>query len=333
MLLLKENAKIAIVSGLILIFFISGGVQAQTNFPNGEFWSLNAGIGVSDIQVQGGSFQAIIDPKIWLSPPLMVGSKAGINYSTDNILTLEGQAYLRWNFLRLGKPNKIMNLFVQGGLGLLAAYRGDDNPFDNVTMTRGSALADAAIGVTIPITPRWHIEPLIRGGYPHIWGVSVTAGYKIPLPQKILTVTEYIEIIRQVPPTEIVKRVMISAVEFVLFGPDMDEFNVDVDRDAQALNVLVIDQTAKTLRENPNFLVRIEGHVNPLTVTHYELEELVALSAARANTVADQLRARGVREDQMVIISYGATRIVTSEFDVRNRNRRVELIIVEIDAN
>ena len=339
-----KNPGKCIIFLLLMVFPLSNALFAQTEFPAGDFWSLDAGFGMSNILVDGTSYQLIIDPKLWLSPPLMVGSKVGVNFSTDKILTFEGQVYLRWNFLRLGKPEKSFNIFAQGGLGLLAAYRGEDNPFSDVTMTRGSLMFDAAAGVTIPLTQRWHIEPLIRGGYPHIFGVAITAGYKFPLPQKVKyeelpgrteykTEYEYIETIRTLPPNEIIKRIMIAAVEFILFGPDIGRYNAGIDRDAMGLNELVLDQTAKMLKDNPDFRVRIEGHANPVTSDPNEADELMTLSAVRANAVAAQLKARGVSEEQMVVISFGGTRTVTSSLDMRNRNRRVELIIIQVDEN
>ena len=338
---------------LFILIIILTGLYAQTEFPAGDFWALDAGIGMSDILVKGVPFQAIIDPKLWLSPPLMVGSKVGVNFSSEedssvsnsNIITFEGQVYLRWNFLRLGSnPNKTVNIFAQAGVGLISAYRGTDaNPFGDVTMTRGSLLADAALGVTIPLTERWHIEPSVRGGYPHILGVSLTAGYKFKLPEKTRYINnlalvsspaiEYVEVVRMLPPEEIIKRIMISSIEFILFGPDIGEYNVGIDHDAQGLNELVLNSTAQMLKDNPDYRVRIEGHANPYTVTHSEAAELQALSATRAEVVAEQLRARGVSDDQMVVISFGGTRNVTSDHDIVNRNRRVELIILNVDAN
>ncbi|MDR2716586.1 MAG: OmpA family protein [Treponema sp.] len=303
---------------------------------------------MTDILVEGQSFQFILDPKLWLSPLLMVGSKVGVNYSTDaesrNILTFEGQVYLRWNFLRLGKnPEKKVNIFFQTGLGLLSAYRGkDSNPFDDVTQTRGSIMADAAAGVTIPLTPRWHIEPSVRGGYPHIAGASLTAGYKFPLPQKtkyektppeIQTEIQIVEVIKTLPPNEIIKRIMITAVEFILFGPDIGRYNIGIDRDAQGLNELVLNNIAKTLKENPDYRVRIEGHANPVTTDPREADELMALSTMRANVVAEQFKARGVSEDQVVVIAFGGTRTVTSDHDIWNRNRRVELIVIQVNTD
>ena len=346
---MKKVFTKAILRVFMLLTFLTlmnGRLFAQIEFPAGDFWSLDAGLGMSSLLVKGTSYQFIIDPKLWLSPPLMVGSKVGINYSAEqdtsdlgNILTFEGQVYMRWNFLRLGKDwNKQTNIFVQGGLGLISAYRGTNNPFNEVTETRGSLLLDASAGATIPLTERWHIEPSIRAGYPHIFGGSITAGYKFPLPQKTRWQieegrTEYIEIIKTLPPEEIVKRVMITAVEYVLFGPDIGMYNVGIDRDAQQLNELVLNYTAQTLKDNPNYRVRLEGHANPYTINVSEIEDLMVLSAMRADVVAEQLRSRGVDEEQIVMIHFGGGRTVTNEWDFRNRNRRVELIILQVDID
>jgi len=337
---------------LITLLFLTGTAFAQYDFPSGDFWTLDAGIGLSSILVRGSSFQGIIEPKLWLSPAFITGAKFGINYSSEqdkrDIFTIESQAFFRWNFFKLGSQLNPTNFFVQGGIGLLAAYRGWKSPFDDVRETRGSILLDAAAGVTIPLSQRWHIETAIRGGYPHIMGISITTGYKFPLPKKSFTQflyvpvaadasgtgrIEFIEIIRTLPPNEIIQRMMISSVEFILFGPDIGRYNVGIDNDAQGLNELVIAYVARTINENPNLIVRIEGHANPVTTDPNEADELMVLSSLRANAVADQLRARGVSEDQMVIISFGGTRTVTSDHDIWNRNRRVELIIIEVDHN
>ena len=330
---------------------LANGLFAQWEFPAGDFWSLDGGIGMGNIGVDGASFQLVVDPKLWLSPALMVGSRAGMAFSFEtegyhsrlgNILTLETQVYLRWNFLRLGdNPEKLINIFAQGGIGLLASYRGEDNPFDDVTETRGSFLADAAVGVTIPFTPRWHIEPSVRAGYPHIWGFTVTAGYKFPLPQKTIIKegqdrieiqdrVEYVDVIRT---NEIIRRIMISQVEYILFGPDISQFNVGLDADGRALNELVINNIGQVLKDNPDFRVRLEGHANPVYNNPEEIQVLAALSENRANEVSRLLRERGVREEQIVIVYFGGNRILTSEQQRWNLNRRVEMIVVQGDVN
>ncbi|MCL2245400.1 MAG: OmpA family protein [Treponema sp.] len=344
----KINTKLKVLCIIITFLTLTGALYAQNDFPGGNYWALNGGLGMSDLLVKGQSFQLIIEPNLWLSPLLMVGTKVGINYSTDEILTFEGQVYLRLNFLRFpleeGSSQRTVNVFGQLGLGLISAYRGDVFPFDQVTMTRGSVMADAALGVTIPLTQRWHIEPLVRGGYPHLYGFSLTAGYRFPLPQSRTIMTaappaavhervEVVEIIRRLPPREILNRIMIAAVEFIIFGPDIGSFNVGIDRDAQELNQMVLNYIAGVLKDNPDHLVRIEGHVNPYTISHYELDELSVLSAMRSEAVAEQLRQRGVSDEQMVIISFGGARTITSDFDIRNRNRRVELILVQVNTD
>jgi len=327
------------------------GVKLPILFPAGDFWALNVGLGMSGIMVDGMSFQLVLDPRLWLSPALMVGAKAGLNYSAENhteqnvlgnIFTLEGQVYLRWNFLRFGRK-QLTNIFLQGGIGLIAAYRGKEQFIDlnDVKQTRGSVLADAALGITIPISPRWNIEPSIRGGYPHIWGVSLTTGYKVPLPHKTTTITntttEYIETVREtikmLPPSELIKIIKITAIEFILFGPDIGRYNRGIDNDAKQLNELVLNYTVQTLKENPDYHVRIEGHANPYTISMSEAEDLMTLSSMRANTIAEMLLDRGVKEEQIVVIGFGGTRAATSEWDIRNRNRRVELMIIQIDNN
>jgi len=326
---------------LLFLFIVNvGGAQTLLDFPAGDFWSLDAGLGMSDFQVSGASFQSIIDPKLWLSPKLMIGSKLGINFSAEederHILAFEGLVYMRWNFLKAGKELNPWNIFIQGGMGLICAYRGTSaNPFNDVTMTRGSVLFETTTGVTIPLSKRWHIEPQIRGGYPFIFGISLTAGYKYPLPQKVITnrSTKYVEVIKTIPPEEIIKRVMISSVEFILFGPDIGTYNIGIDRDAQQLNEMVLNYTVQTLKTNPNYRVRIEGHANPYTINHSEVDELKILSGKRANVVAEELKDRGVDENQIVIISFGGTRTATNEWDIRNRNRRVEMIITQVDIN
>ena len=357
----KEKPCILRYAVLLALFFaFSGGLCAQTGtntksqsrakteyeFPAGNYWSFDFGLGMSGIHANGVTPHFVIDPKLWLSPALMVGVKAGIHYSFEkdslvqalgDVLTLEGQVYMRWNFWRFGKnPDKQFDVFLQGGLGLLSAYRGTKNPFNEVTETRGSVLGELALGITIPLTSRWHLEPQIRGGYPHLWAFTIAAGYKFPLPTATYITeksTEYIETVRELPASEIVKRITISAVEFVIFGPDIGSYNVGIDRDAQQLNELLLNGTAQMLTEHPDYRVRIEGHANPFTINRSEAEELLALSTMRAYVVAEQLRARGVKDEQMNIIAFGGTRNATSDWDIRNRNRRVELLIMHISEN
>ena len=333
---------------LFLAFLHLAGIlyAQETRFPDWDrsFVALDGGLGTSDILVDGISLGLFFEPKLSLSPAFMIGTKNGLHFSTDNIIALETQAFFRWNFLRLdskwtqsvssGRLQNTTNLFIQGGAGFLGAFKGRD-----VRDSRSSLLFDATAGITIPLSSRWHIEPSIRTGYPFLFGIAVTVGRKFPLPHRRQVVehetrvTEYVEVIRTLPPEEIIKRILIAQVEYIIFAPDISRFNVGIDHDARSLNELVLDQIALILRENPSYQVRIEGHANPITTDPREANDLMALSSRRADEVAAQLRARGVREGQMVVIAFGGTRTVTHDHDHWNMNRRVELIVVQIDLN
>ena len=311
--------------GLMLLAFLAlaNGLYAQDN-ANGPilYWSLNGGLGTSDVLVEGMSFNLVLEPRIGLSPALMLGNKNIINISTDEIVTLETQAYLRWNFLRLGSRQNTTDIFAQCGIGLLAAFRGTD-----VTQTRGSMLFDMTAGITIPLSDRWQLEPSFRIGYPFIGGASITAGIKFPLRQPART--EYVEVIRTLPPIETVRTIMIALVEYIIFGPDISDFNVGIDADARSLNELVLYNVAKVLKDNPDYLVRIEGHANPVTHETGEIQILLSLSRERANVVAGQLRDLGVDEGQISVAAHGGTRILASDHDHWNMNRRVELMVIQ----
>ena len=343
---IKQSKVIKLPEKYIIAFFIffvlTAGLSAQqTLFPNGDFWALDAGVGMGGTLVSGEAFKAVIDPKISLTPALVLGNKWGLVYSLEDdsaatnsdIFTLETQVYLRWNFLRFGNPDNRINVFAQGGIGLMAAYRGVEKPFDDVTMTRGSFMAEGALGITYPFNERWHIEGQVGGGYPHIWSASVTAGYKFKMPEKTKYYREKPQVIKEISTNVIIQRMYVNAIEFILFGPDIGRYNIGIDKDAQQLNELVLNATAKMLKENPNYRVRVEGHANPYTINISEADELLALSAMRSHAVVEQLKKRGVKEDQIILISFGGTREASNEWDVRNRNRRVELMILQVNTD
>ena len=334
-------------------------------------WILSGGAGMSNILVDGTSFQAIFDPKLRLSPALTLGNKNGFNVSTDGIITLETQAFLRWNILGFpardpGFFQQYFNIFVQGGVGLLGSIKGpDDLDVPNKKKTRASLLFDGTLGVTLPLGRRWVIEPAIRGGYPFILGATLTAGYKFPLPQKTVYQegpirveyqdrieyqdrveyqekivyqdrVEYrdkIEYVKVPITNEIIRHIMISQVDYVLFGPDISNYNMGIDADGRSLNDLVLSSIVKTLKDDPHSRVRVEGHANPVTRSPGEIQELSALSANRAYEIARLLRQKGVAENQIIVVALGGTRTLTGEQARWNMNRRVELIVFQGEIN
>jgi len=332
----SKKGRVVLLFALAFIT-LSSGLYAQTGFPGETYWSFDMGAGMTDILVEGLSYQFVLDPKIMISPPLMIGNRLGINYSTDEILSLENQIYLRWNFFRSENPKKQVKLFVQSGIGLLASYRREENGlFNDPTRTRGSFMLDAAAGITIPLTSTWHIEPAVRAGYPHIAGFSITMGCKIPMGRNEYPSTYVFIADKEKYKADIngdtwnLNELVLNGianVEFIMFGADIGEYNVDIDRETRRLNDLVLNEIAQILIKNPDYRVRIEGHANPIISQPSKLNNLMPLSKTRADVIAGQLKARGVKERQMIVIAFGGTRPVTLEQNYCNRNRRVELIV------
>ena len=64
-----------------------------------------------------------------------------------------------------------------------------------------------------------------------------------------------------------------------------------------------------------------------------EIQFLSALSANRANEVARLLVERGVSEEQLIVVALGATRVMTRDRAIWNMNRRVELIVIQVNAD
>jgi len=356
---------------LFSFFLFISGLYAQTESYTRDVsnWYLNGGVSMNDILVEGFSFGLVAEPRFelpWFN--LMIGSKNGISLSTDRIIALEAQVYLRWNFLRFpaGNFGRTLNVFVQGGAGFIGALKGPYDRFD-VRDSRSSILGDLTLGVTIPFSSRWHIEPAVRVGYPFMYGVAVTTGYRFPLKQETFndtvketvheTVVETIrdvetirevEVVREVEMlreietvrqeyitrteyVEVINRLMIAQVEYILFAGDISRYNVNLDADARSLNDLVLNEVAKMLIENPDFRANIEGHANPVTGDPDEVQILFALSSNRANEVARLLKERGVREEQLIVVAFGAGKVLATDRAHWNMNRRVELIIYQAE--
>ena len=330
MIFSKPHSVVIMLSAFL---FLAGGLYAQTRF------SIDAGLGSSFISEDGVSFGLFLEPKFGFTPAFMIGNKSAAHFSTDKIFSLETQCFVRWNFLRFGSLFNTTNIFIQGGIGFISLFHDID-----LKESRATLLADATVGVTIPLGKNWHIEPSIRGGYPFMAGVTVLAGKSIPIRRRLLGPgietppevlrKEVIEIIEFIP-NELIRRFMVTQVEYVIFDSDNLSFNEGLDLDAQSLNTLVLDQTAKILLENPSFRVRIEGHANPVTNAPEEAQELIDISMQRSNEVARQLMEKGVQEEQIVVIGYGGARVIaaTEDHDHWNMNRRVELIIVRFNLD
>jgi peptidoglycan-associated lipoprotein len=110
---------------------------------------------------------------------------------------------------------------------------------------------------------------------------------------------------------------------------DAVQFGFDQYRlDRTAMTVLA--RAVATLKENPAFQVRIEGHTCNVGTAEYNL----ALGERRAAAVRDYLVSRGIESSRLTAISYGEERpkFDNAKLATRRLNRRAELVITFTDT-
>jgi outer membrane protein OmpA-like peptidoglycan-associated protein len=89
----------------------------------------------------------------------------------------------------------------------------------------------------------------------------------------------------------------------------------------------LLRQVAQAMKDAPHVQMRIEGHTDNVG----KLEENMALSQQRADTVRDYLLKQGVEPPQIIAEGYGPTRPIASNLTKAGKaaNRRVEFRTVE----
>ncbi len=89
----------------------------------------------------------------------------------------------------------------------------------------------------------------------------------------------------------------------------------------------LLDSTAAWLKQNPNWLILIEGYTDDLGTKDQNL----AVSERRARSVMRYLVTKGVEPERISIASYGADRPICTEKieGCRAKNRRVHFLVKE----
>ena len=93
------------------------------------------------------------------------GVKTAFSHNMDTVAVLEPAAFFRFYL-----PLSFRGPFVQGEAGA-AVFFEDGETFPVFS-------GGLAVGWRIPLGKNWYVEPAARGGYPYMWAVSVTAGFK-----------------------------------------------------------------------------------------------------------------------------------------------------------
>lgn len=99
---------------------------------------------------------------------------------------------------------------------------------------------------------------------------------------------------------------------------DYDSSNIRED------SLLIVREHGKYLSDNPDRLVRLEGHADERGTREYNL----ALGEERAKSVREVLLVEGAQEEQIEIVSFGEERPAVEGTDesALQLNRRVEVI-------
>jgi peptidoglycan-associated lipoprotein len=86
-----------------------------------------------------------------------------------------------------------------------------------------------------------------------------------------------------------------------------------------------LDEAIKTLQENPDLRIEIEGHTCNIGTSEYNL----ALGERRANAVREYLTSRGLGTNRLNSVSYGEERPKhdNAREETRRLNRRAALVV------
>ena len=113
---------------------------------------------------------------------------------------------------------------------------------------------------------------------------------------------------------EAVKEIVFEDVHF-----DFDRYSLRPEA------VRALDEAVRSLQENPNLRITIEGHTCNIGTAEYNL----ALGERRANAVRDYLASRGIGADRLQTVSYGEERpkYDNAREETRRLNRRAALVV------
>jgi peptidoglycan-associated lipoprotein len=117
-------------------------------------------------------------------------------------------------------------------------------------------------------------------------------------------------------------------IEVVRRNIMFDEVHFDLDKsDLRPEARSVLDQAARTLKENPGVRIQIEGHTSEEASAEYNM----ALGNRRAIAVRAYLIGQGVDASRLDTISYGKTRpkYDNSKEETRQLNRRAAIVVEE----
>ena len=95
-------------------------------------------------------------------------------------------------------------------------------------------------------------------------------------------------------------------------------------------NMELLDRLAQILKEYENYSIEISGHANNVSGTEEEnINELIPLSSARAQTIKNELIKRGIKAQRIECTGKGSSVPLAADPSEAWKNRRVEILLKE----
>lgn len=119
-------------------------------------------------------------------------------------------------------------------------------------------------------------------------------------------------------------KILVPSISFDANAATFDQ----IGEEAIAKNNAILDQIAAILNKYDTYKVSVEGHANNTSGTEKEeVDELIPLSQARADSIKAELVKRGISEERITTAGKGGRYPVTKDKAEAWKNRRVEFIL------
>jgi outer membrane protein OmpA-like peptidoglycan-associated protein len=319
---------------ILIFFYFSASLFAQDFKPFNGFVGINPEI--NGYTREGFSLGGGLALGFDINDSFSAGLKAGFFDNLDTVSSLETALFFRYYFPFLRKPKNTDGPFVQLEAGSAVLFERGYSEKPEVFPAFSSGLS---LGWRFNLGEHWYIEPAARGGYPHIWGGSLTVGirFKGAGENKTTTLKE------EIKEGDIIEDMKIISDEegnlrlqmfSIIFRNNQADFT-GLSEETIKNNYETIRHVAEFLNKYNNYRIIIEGHANPTTAEgrarEQEKDFLIRMSEKRAEKVMEILKVYGVDPGRMSVVGAGFSKTLAPYNDRENnwKNRRVEIILIK----
>jgi len=153
--------------GILFLLAVAGNLYAQSGIFAGIGPELNAN--TREGVALGGSLTLGVE----INDILAAGAKVTFSSNFDTVTTLEPAGFFRFYFSR-HLPLPLGVLFAQAEMGVSVFLENEE--------AYPAFYGALAAGWRWSVWNGIYLEPLLRFGYPVIWGIGLTAGYRFDMP-------------------------------------------------------------------------------------------------------------------------------------------------------